>query len=49
MLVVDQQVDVSGVVSVCVIYLFCGAKAPQWARAFSVSTLHDHTHTRHTR
>ena len=28
MLVVDQQVDPSSIVCVCVIYLFCGATAP---------------------
>jgi hypothetical protein len=53
MLVVDQQVDLSGIlcvcVCVCVCYLFIlWCNSPQWARATSVSRLHDNTQTHHT-
>ena len=50
MLVVDQQVDLSGIlcvcvcVCVCVCYLFIlWCKNPHWTRATSVSRLHDQT------
>jgi len=48
MLVVDQQVDLSSVVCVCYLFIIW-RESLQWARASSVSTLYDHTQTRHTR
>jgi len=52
MLVVDQQVDLSGIVCVCVCVCVCDLfilwhTSPQWTRATSVSRLHDHSDTPH--